>query len=153
MRNASEVVREVGVDEFRMAAKQLRFHLDYCLLGIFPAYRFARNPAVSASPERVIGLRIVLFKACSAFTRVTACTRALLSIRHTPSEAFRYFVTSMAAPAASGWSGRCVVLAPTGKRRLSRRTPNYDIGAAKKYHLSLPLRLPLLQYSGLQIAS
>ncbi len=31
---------------------------------------------------------------------------------------FSHFVTSMTAPVASGWSGRRVGLAPTGKRRL-----------------------------------
>src|SRR3974377_2462147 len=36
MRNAPEVVREVGVDDFRMSAKQQRFHLDYRLLGAAP---------------------------------------------------------------------------------------------------------------------
>ena len=36
MRNAPEVVREVGVYDFRMAAEQLRFHLDHRLLGIAP---------------------------------------------------------------------------------------------------------------------
>jgi hypothetical protein len=64
-------------------------------------------------------LRIVLFEACSAFTRVTACTLALSPIRDTHSEGFSYFVTSIAAPVASGWSGRRVGLPPTGKRRLS----------------------------------
>jgi hypothetical protein len=67
--------------------------------------------------ERV-GLRIVLFEACSAFTRVTACTLALSPIRDTHSEGFSYFVTSIAAPAASCWSDCRVGLAPTGKRRL-----------------------------------
>jgi hypothetical protein len=33
-------------------------------------------------------------------------------------EGFSHFVTSMAAPVASGWSVRRVGLAPTGKRRL-----------------------------------
>src|SRR5260221_14721350 len=66
-----------------------------------------------------VGLVIVLFEACSAFTRVTACTLALPPIRDTLSEGFSYFVTSIAAPAASGWSGCRVGLAPTGKRRLS----------------------------------
>ena len=61
-----------------------------------------------------VGLRIVLFEACSAFTRVTACTLALSPIRDTHSEGFSYFVTSIAAPVASGWVG----FAPTGKRRL-----------------------------------
>jgi len=34
------------------------------------------------------------------------------------SEGFSHFVTSMAAPVASGWSVCRVGLAPTGKRRL-----------------------------------
>jgi hypothetical protein len=38
-------------------------------------------------------------------------------------EGFSHIVTSMTAPVASGWSGCRVGLAPTGKRRLSRRTP------------------------------
>jgi hypothetical protein len=62
-----------------------------------------------------VGLRIVLFEACSAFTRVTACTLALSPIRDTLSEGFSHFVTSMTAPIASGWSGCRVGLAPTGK--------------------------------------
>src|SRR5258707_6617709 len=65
-----------------------------------------------------VGLRIVLFEACSAFTRVTACTLALSPIRDTHSEGFSHFVSSIAAPVASGWSGCRVGLAPTGKRRL-----------------------------------
>src|SRR5262245_33106688 len=65
-----------------------------------------------------VGLRIVLFEDCSAFTRVAACTLALSPIRDTLSEGFSYFVTSIAAPVASGWSVRRVGLTPTGKRRL-----------------------------------
>jgi hypothetical protein len=65
-----------------------------------------------------VGLCIVLFEACSAFTRVTACTLALSPIRDTHSEGFSYFVTSIAAPVASGWSSCRVGLTPTGKRRL-----------------------------------
>src|SRR6185436_19648437 len=65
-----------------------------------------------------VGLHIDLFEACSAFTRVAACTLALPPIRDTLSEGFSYFVTSIAAPVASGWSVRRVGLAPTGKRRL-----------------------------------
>jgi hypothetical protein len=34
MRNAPEVVREVGVDDFRVTTEHLRFHLDHRLLGI-----------------------------------------------------------------------------------------------------------------------
>jgi len=45
-------------------------------------------------------------------------TRAVTIFRDTHSEGFSYFVTSIAAPAASGWSVRRVGLAPTGKRRL-----------------------------------
>jgi hypothetical protein len=36
MRNAPEVVREVGVYDFRMTTEQLRFHLDHRLLGVAP---------------------------------------------------------------------------------------------------------------------
>jgi hypothetical protein len=76
------------------------------------------------SPSRVslprygsrVGLRIDLFEACSAFTRVTACTLALSPYVVTRlSEGFNHFVSSMIAPVASGWSGRRVGLAPTGK--------------------------------------
>src|SRR5262245_49454934 len=84
------------------------------------AYCFAHSPSRISLPRkgRRVGLRIVLFEACSAFTRVTACTLALSPIRDTHSEGFSQFVTSLAAPVASGWSGRRVGLAPTGKRRL-----------------------------------
>ena len=58
------------------------------------------------------------YKACSAFTRVAACTLALPPIRDTLIEGFSHFVTSMTAPIASGRSGCRVGLAPTGKRRL-----------------------------------
>jgi hypothetical protein len=80
----------------------------------------------SASPSRIslprkgcrVGLRIVLFEDCSAFTRVTACTLALSPMRDTLIEGFSHFVASMTAPIASGWSGCRVGFAPTGKRRL-----------------------------------
>ena len=45
-------------------------------------------------------------------------TRAVTVFRDTLSERFSYFVTSIAAPVASGWSGCRVGLAPTRKRRL-----------------------------------
>ena len=45
-------------------------------------------------------------------------TRAVTVYRDSLSEGFSHFVTSMTAPVASGWSGRRVGLAPTGKRRL-----------------------------------
>ena len=87
----------------------------------------------SASPSRIslprkgcrVGLRIVLFEDCSAFTRVTACTLALSPIRDTLIEGFSHFVASMTAPIASGWSGCRVGFAPTGKRRLvTAHTPS-----------------------------
>src|SRR3979411_870189 len=102
------------------------------------AYCSLTSPSRVSLPRKGhrVGLRIVLFEACSAFTRVTACTLALSPIRDTLSEGFSHFVTSMTAPVASGWSGRRVGLAPTGERRLgtahtrtgrivfsSRRTP------------------------------
>src|SRR5258707_793703 len=91
----------------------------------YPGAASGRTASLT-SPSRIslprkgrrVGLRIVLFEACSAFTRVAACTLALSPIRDTHSEGFSQFVTSLAAPVASGWSGRRVGLAPTGKRRL-----------------------------------
>src|SRR5689334_17754159 len=64
------------------------------------------------SPNRVslprfhcrIGLHIVRFEVCSAFTHVAACTLALSPIRDTLIEGFSHFVTSMTAPIASGGS-------------------------------------------------
>ncbi len=79
------------------------------------------------SPSRInlprncgrVGLRIVLFEACSAFTRVAARTLSPSPIKcDSYTEGFSHFVTSMTAPVASGWSVRRVGLAPTGKRRL-----------------------------------
>src|SRR5215468_3441302 len=51
-----------------------------------------------------VGLHIVLFEVCSAFTRVAACPLALSPIRDTLIEGFSHFVTSMTAPIASGGS-------------------------------------------------
>src|SRR5580692_11498378 len=82
--------------------------------------------------ERV-GLRIVLFEACSAFTRVAACTLALSPIRDTHSEGFSQFVTSVAAPVASGWSVCRVGFSPTGK--------------APPYHGAHPVRTPTVHRS------
>src|ERR1019366_6053828 len=81
---------------------------------------FAHSPSRISLPRNGsrVGLRIVLFEAYSAFTRVAACTLALSPIRDTLIEGFSHFVTSVTAPIASGWSGCRVGLAPTGKRRL-----------------------------------
>ncbi len=59
-----------------------------------------RRPSRSDNP---VGLRIILFEACSAFTRVPACVLAR-SPKVTLSEGFDRFVTSTTAPAATGWS-------------------------------------------------
>jgi hypothetical protein len=106
------------------------------------AYHFARSPRRISLPRKGcrVGLRIVLFEACSAFTRVTACTLALSPIRDTHSEGFSYFVTSIAAPVASGWSGRRVGFAPTGKRRLvTAHTPS---GRAARHNAGSTPGLP-----------
>src|SRR4029453_15543832 len=94
------------------------------------AYYLAHSPSRISLPRKGcrVGLRIVLFEACSAFTRVTACTLALSPIRDTHSEGFSYFVTSIAAPAASGWSVAGWDLHPLESAALSRRTPEPVMG-------------------------
>ena len=78
------------------------------------------RPVVSTFPDRVVG------SACaSTFSRFA---RRSLTLRPAHSrchqfvtritEGFSHFVTSIAAPVASGWSGCRVGLAPTGKRHL-----------------------------------
>jgi hypothetical protein len=63
-----------------------------------------------------VGLRIVLFEDCSAFTRVTACTLAKSPNVTLYTGGSSHFVTSMTAPIASGWSESCRVgFSPTGK--------------------------------------
>jgi hypothetical protein len=84
--------------------------------------RAARRVSLPRKGCRV-GLRIVLFEACSAFTRVTAYTLALSPIRDALSEGFSHFVTSIAAPAASGWSVAGWDFHPLESAALSRRTP------------------------------
>ena len=78
------------------------------------------HPAVSAFPEVAVG------SACtSTFSRLARRSlelRPAHSRRHlyvtSYTEGFSHFVTSIAAPVASGWSVCRVGLAPTGKRRL-----------------------------------
>ena len=72
-----------------------------------------------------VGLCNDLFEDCSAFTRVTACTLAESPnvIRYI--EGFSYFVTSITAPIASGWSEIAGWDShPLRNAALSRRTPN-----------------------------
>src|SRR5437588_9734625 len=70
------------------------------------AYSSLISPSCISLPRMGyrVGLHIVLFEACSAFTRVAACTLALSPIRDTLIEGFSHFVTSMTAPIASGGS-------------------------------------------------
>src|SRR5450755_4038272 len=86
-----------------------------------------------------VGLHIVLFEACLAFTRVAACTLALSPIRDTLIEGFSHFVTSMTAPIASGWSGCRVGLAPTGKRRLVTAHATNGHGASAQTEAAIAL--------------
>jgi len=80
----------------------------------YPAHPF-RRISLPRNGCRV-GLRIVCFEACSAFTHVTACTLALSPYFVTRlTEGFNHFVTSIVAPVASGWSICRVGVAPTGK--------------------------------------
>jgi hypothetical protein len=108
------------------------------------AHHFARSPRRVSLPRKGcrVGLRIVLFEACSAFTRVTACTLALSPIRNTHSEGFSYFVTSIAAPVASGWSVAGWDLHPLESAALSRRTPTADM----QFRHSKPDSSPALRY-------
>src|SRR6516225_8047973 len=70
------------------------------------AYSSLISPSRVSLPRkgRRVGLHIDIFEACSAFTRVAACTLALSPIRDTLIEGFSHLVTSMTAPIASGWS-------------------------------------------------
>src|ERR1700757_3361051 len=70
------------------------------------AYSSLISPSRLSLPRKGhrVGLHIVLFEACSAFTRVAACTLARSPIRDPLSEGFRHFVSSMPAPVASGGS-------------------------------------------------
>src|SRR5208337_1669757 len=64
------------------------------------------SPSRNSLPRkrRRVGLHIVLFEACSAFTRVAARTLAPSPECDGYTEGFSHFVTSMTAPVASGWS-------------------------------------------------
>src|SRR5215831_5693701 len=87
--------------------------------------------------------------ACSAFTRVAACTLALSPIRDTLIEGFSHFVTSMTAPIASGWSespgGACTHWkAPpchgTPVAVIEEATRREGAATALKYSVGHPLR-------------
>ena len=99
---------------------------------------FAQPPSCISLPRYGcrVGLHIVLFEVCSAFTHVAACTLALSPIRDTLIEGFSHLVTSMTAPIASGWSEFAGWdLHPLESAALSRRTPIAD-HLADKEHVS-----------------
>ena len=63
-----------------------------------------------AFPTLKLGrLRIIVFEACSAFTRVRACMLAESPKVTLYIEGFSRFVTSTTAPIATGWSESCRV--------------------------------------------
>src|SRR5467141_4034230 len=98
-----------------------------------------------------VGLHIVLFEVCSAFTHVAARTLARSPIRDPLPEGFRHFVSSIPAPVASGWSGCRVGLAPTGKRRLvtahTQSGPVLGLVRQLQSHGCLPGRKPSVRVS------
>ena len=106
---------------------------------------FAQSPNRVSLPRKGcrVGLRIVLFEICPAFTFVAACTLALSPIRDTHSEGFSQFVTSVAAPVASGWSVCRVGLAPTGKRRLVTAHTHLRHWLCTAPIVSVPIKVPV----------
>ena len=98
------------------------------------------HSAVSAFPDMAVGSACAL--SFSRFARRSLRyglhTRAVTVYRDPLSEGFSHFVSSIAAPVASGWSVRRVGFAPTGKRRLSTAHANNRLtGAANKFHHSI----------------
>src|SRR5215813_5779920 len=96
----------------------------YCFAHFAPVVSaFPDNPVRSAhasSFSRLLGVH----------SRYGLHTRAVTVYRDTLSEGFSHFVTSIAAPVASGWSGcRVGTYTPLESAALSRRTGRADIGA------------------------
>ena len=81
-----------------------------------PVSLFANDDGLPRFMWRV-GSHVNSFEACSAFTRVTACSTRCTAKRYICLEGSDGFVTSTAAPIASGWSDRVgrAGLAPAGK--------------------------------------
>jgi hypothetical protein len=87
----------------------------------------AHSPSPVSLPRNggQVGLCNVLFEACSAFTRVTACTLAGSSKMTRYIRGSSHFVTSMTAPIASGWNKFAGwALHPLRNAAFARRTPN-----------------------------
>src|ERR1700730_1036843 len=91
------------------------------------AYSSLISPGRISLPRKGcrVGLHIVLFEACSAFTRVAACTLARSPIRDPLPEGFRHLppclIRLLPAGAVAGWG-----LHPLESAALSRRTPKAD---------------------------
>src|SRR5713101_4644107 len=94
------------------------------------AYSSLISPRRVSLPRkgRRVGLRIVLFEACSAFTRVAACTLALspyFVTRYPKASAISlppWLLRLLPAGAVAGWG-----LHPLETAALSRRTPKADM--------------------------
>jgi len=87
-----------------------------------------------------VGPRIDLFEACSAFTRVAACTLALPPNRGSLTRRLQPCRFLYSCSGASGWSGCRVGLSPTGKRRLCTAHANTS-------RSRIPIALPRSQRS------
>jgi hypothetical protein len=105
----------------------------------------------SYSPVRIslprkgcrVGLHIVLFEVCSAFTHVAARTLARSPNRDPLPEGFRHFVSSMPAPVASGGSDFAGwALHPLENAAFSRRAPIADRQHRHATRDETPWRIP-----------
>ncbi len=87
MGNAPEVVPEVGVHNFRMAAKQQLFHRDHRLLGVSPgavgiefrwkvASKIGYSTSIAAVMQTLkIGSNISLSAPCTTLSRIAGIER------------------------------------------------------------------------------
>src|SRR3954469_20789863 len=74
-------------------------------------------------------------------------TRAVTVYRDTLTRGFSHFVTSIAAPVASGWSGCRGGLTPTGKRRLVTAHAKSRLLERNRHHCIFDLlRHPVLRH-------
>ncbi|MDB5603770.1 MAG: proline hydroxylase [Bradyrhizobium sp.] len=95
---------------------QFRSHIHMARHGFGKGeYKYFKYPL----PDILGGLRTALYPRLAGIANEW---NGRMGIEVSISRGFRHFVTSMPAPVASGWSGCRVGLAPTGKRRLARRT-------------------------------
>ena len=88
-----------------------------------------------------VGSRVTLFEACSAFTHVTACRLAESPMATLYLRGFGNFVTSIAAPMATGWSDQLAGRDshPLKISALSRRTLKSESGLASGPHAENPI--------------